>query len=284
MIPKSGGKSPCAGTSCELHQAFPCTLSSCLHFQTCSPEFYISGLITTSPSHRLLRVLSGSSFHAQPSHTGLDLSKCSLSSVDLQIFISFSSLFFPQDKVSVPSFITHMCLLYSTQAMCGGSAAKLCLAFCDPVVSSTPGSSILHCLPEFLKFMSLTWWGYLTTSFSATPFFCLQSFPASGLFQWVDSLESTGGQSIGASASASVLPMNSQGWFPLGLTGLISKRLFYSTTVQTHQFFGAQSSLWSTSHICTWLLEKPSFDCIDLCQQNDVSVFFFFLICCLGLS
>ena len=124
MIPKSGGKSPCAGTSCELHQAFPCSLSSCLHVQTCSPEFYISGLITTSPSHRLLRVLSGSSFHAQPSHTGLDLSKCSLSSVDLQIFISFSSLFFPQNKVSVPSFITHMCLLYSMQAMCGGGGVQ----------------------------------------------------------------------------------------------------------------------------------------------------------------
>ena len=70
----------------------------------------------------------------------------------------------------------------------------------------------------------------------------------------------SGGQSIGASASD--LPMNIQGWFPLGLTGLIllSKglsRVFSSTTVQKHQFFGAQPSLWSSSHICTWLLEKP---------------------------
>ena len=65
------------------------------------------------------------------------------------------------------------------------------------------------------------------------------------------------------SASVSVLPMNIHGWFPLGLTGLISflskrlSRIFSSTTVRKHQFFGAQPSLWSSSHICTWLLEKP---------------------------
>ena len=69
-----------------------------------------------------------------------------------------------------------------------------------------------------------------------------------------------GGQSIGASAS--ILPVNIQDWFPLGWTGLIllSKglsRIFSSTTVQKHQFFGSQSSLWSKSHICTRLLEKP---------------------------
>ena len=67
---------------------------------------------------------------------------------------------------------------------------------------------------------------------------------------------------IGVSASASVLPMNIQDWFPLGLTGLISllskgfSRVLSSTTVQKHQFFGAQPSLWSNSYICTWLLEK----------------------------
>ena len=73
----------------------------------------------------------------------------------------------------------------------------------------------------------------------------------------------SGGQRIGASASASVLPMIIQDWFPLGLTGWIflqSKglsRVFSNTTVQKHLFFGAQLSLWSTSHIHTWLLEKP---------------------------
>ena len=80
-----------------------------------------------------------------------------------------------------------------------------------------------------------------------------------GLLQWVSS--ASGGQNIGASAP--VLPMNSQGWFPLGLTGLISlqsrgfSRVFSSTTVQKHQFLGAQPSLWSNAHIRTWLLEKP---------------------------
>ena len=67
----------------------------------------------------------------------------------------------------------------------------------------------------------LTWWCYLTISSSAALFaFCLQSFPASGSFP-VSWLFTSGGQSIGVSASASVLPMNTQGWFPLGLSGLI---------------------------------------------------------------
>ena len=74
----------------------------------------------------------------------------------------------------------------------------------------------------YLKFMSLSWWCYLTISSSVTPFsFCLQSFSASSLFQWVSWLFESGGQSIGASASVTVLAMNVQGWFPLGLTGLI---------------------------------------------------------------
>ena len=83
-----------------------------------------------------------------------------------------------------------------------------------------------------------------------------------GLFQWVSFLTS-GGQSIGASASASVLPMNIQGWFPFRWTGWISllskglSRVLSSTTVQKHQFFSAQPSLWSNSHIHIWLLEKP---------------------------
>ena len=88
---------------------------------------------------------------------------------------------------------------------------------------------------------------------------CLQSFPASGSFP-VSRFFTSDGQSFGASAS--VLPMNIQ-WFPLGLTGLISlqskglSRVFSSTTVQKYQFFVAQPSLWSSSHIHTWLLEKP---------------------------
>ena len=98
---------------------------------------------------------------------------------------------------------------------------------------------------------------------SVVPFSsCLQSFPPSGTFQ-MSQLFSSGGQSIGVSASASVLPVNIQDWFPLGWTGWISlqssgfSRVFANTTVQKNQFFSTQLSLWSNSHIHTWLLEKP---------------------------
>ena len=103
---------------------------------------------------------------------------------------------------------------------------------------------------------------YLAISSSATPFsFCLQSFPASGSFP-VNRLFASGGQSIGDSASASVLPMNIQGWLPLKLTGLIClqskglSRVFSSTTIWKHQFFGTQPSLCLNSHVSPRLLEK----------------------------
>ena len=105
-----------------------------------------------------------------------------------------------------------------------------------------------------------SWWCHPTISSSVIPFSSsLQSFPASVGSQ----LFVSGGQSIGVSASASVLPMNIQDWFPLGWTGWISlqskglSRVFSNTTVQKHQFFGAQLSLQSNSHIHTWPLEKP---------------------------
>ena len=110
----------------------------------------------------------------------------------------------------------------------------------------------------------LSQWCYVTISSStAMPFsFCLQSFPASESFP-VSRLFASGGQSIGVSASASVLPMNIQDWFPLQLTGLISLQskgvsgVFSNTTVRKHQFLSAQLSLHSNSHIHMWLLEKP---------------------------
>ena len=109
----------------------------------------------------------------------------------------------------------------------------------------------------------LSQWRHPIISSSAALFsFCLQSCPATGSFPMSQFLAS-GGQSIGVLASASVFPMNIQDWFPLGLTGLTSlqskgfSRVFSSTTIQKHQFFSAQSSLWSNSHIHTWLLEKP---------------------------
>ena len=106
-------------------------------------------------------------------------------------------------------------------------------------------------------------WCHPTISSSVVPFSsCPQSFPVSGSFQ-MNQLFASGGQSIGVSAPTLVLPMNTQDWSPLGWTGWISlqsmglSRVFSNTTVQKHQFFSAQLSLKSNSHIHTWPLEKP---------------------------
>ena len=113
-----------------------------------------------------------------------------------------------------------------------------------------------------------------------------QSVPASGSFP-VSWLFASDSQSIGVSASASVLPVNIQGWFPLGLTGLISllskglSRVFSSTTVWKHQFSSTQLSLWFNSHIPTWLLEKWY---LWLYGSLWTKSCLCFLICCLDLS
>ena len=106
-------------------------------------------------------------------------------------------------------------------------------------------------------------WCHPAISFSVIPFSsCPQSLPASGSFP-MSHLFTYGDQSIGVSALASVLPVNTQDWSPLEWTGWISlqskglSRVFFNPTVQKHQFFRAQLSLWSSSHIHTWLLEKP---------------------------
>ena len=106
-------------------------------------------------------------------------------------------------------------------------------------------------------------WCHQAISSSVVPFSsCPQSLLASGSFP-MSQLFTWGGQSIGVSASASVLPINIQDWFSLGWTGWISlqskglSRVFSNTTVQKHQFFGTQLSSQSSSHIHTWLLEKP---------------------------
>ena len=108
----------------------------------------------------------------------------------------------------------------------------------------------------------LIWWCHPIISSSVIPFSShIQSFPASESFP-MSQFFASGGQSIGVSASASVLPMDIQDWFPLGWTGWISlqsrwlSRGFPNTTVQKNQFFGAQLSLWLNPHIHTGLLEK----------------------------
>ena len=124
-----------------------------------------------------------------------------------------------------------------------------------PCPSAAPGVYSNSC--------PLSWWCHPAISSSVVPFSsCPQSLPVSGSFP-MSQLFAWGGQSTEVSVSASVLPMNTQDWSPLGWTGWISlqskglSRVFSYTTVQKHQFFGAQLSSLSNSHIHTWPLEKP---------------------------
>ena len=164
--------------------------------------------------------------------------------------------------------LSHVWLCDSMTAACQAS-----LSFTTPwsLLKLCPGSQRCH----------------RTSSSSVIPFsFWAQFFPASGSFQ-ISQLFASSGQSIGASASASVLPVNIQDWSPLGWTGLISlqskglSRVFSNTTVQKHQFFSAQLSLWYNSHIHTWPLVKPQ---LWLCGPLSAKWCLWFLICYLGLS
>ena len=138
-----------------------------------------------------------------------------------------------------------------------------CVWLCNPMDCSSSAFHVLHYIPEFSE-THIHWVGD-----AIQPFHPLSPSSASfnytqnqGLFQ-MNGLFASDGQNIGASATASGLPMNIQNWFLLGWTGWISlqskglSRVFSNTTVQKHQFFGAQLSLFSNSHIHTWLLEKP---------------------------
>ena len=132
-----------------------------------------------------------------------------------------------------------------------------------PCPSPSPGVCSNSCL--------LSWLCNPTIASSVVPFSShLQSFPASGSFP-KSQFFTSGGQSFGASASASVLPMNIQGWFPLGLIDLISLvfKGLSNNTIWKHQFFGALPSLRSNSHIRTWLLEKSYLWLHRPLQSND---------------
>ena len=144
------------------------------------------------------------------------------------------------------------------------SVAQSCPTLCDPMNRSMLGLSVHHQLPEFTQTHvhrvsdAIQPSHPLSFPFSSCPqsLPASESFPMSQLFAW-------GGQSTGVSALASVLPMNTQDWFSLGWTGWTSlqskglSRVFSNTTAQKHQFFGAQLSSQSNSHIHTWPLEKP---------------------------
>ena len=160
-------------------------------------------------------------------------------------------------------YCRNQCLVNQLFCYCFCSVTKSWWTLCDPMDYSTPGPPVHHQFPELAQthvhqVSDAIQPSYPLSSPSPLPsiFPSTRVFPKSWLFV-------SGGQSIGASASASVLPMTIQDWFPLGLTGLIylqSKRLsrvFSSITIQKHQFFSLQSSLWSNSHISTLLLGKP---------------------------
>ena len=154
-------------------------------------------------------------------------------------------------------------------------------SFSHVQLSVTPRTAAYPCPSLFLRACSiscpLSRWCHPTISFSIVPFSSgLQSFPAWGSFpmSW---LFTSGGQSIGASDSASVFLMNIQGWFPLGLTGLISlqskelSRVFFSTIVRRHQFFEAQPFLLFSFH--THTRKNHSFDYMGISLQSNVSAF-----------
>ena len=144
------------------------------------------------------------------------------------------------------------------------SVVQSCPILCDLMDYSTPRPPCPSIISgAYSNSCPLSLWCHPTISSSVLPFSsCPQSFPASRSFQ-MSQLFASGGQSIAVSTSTSVPPMNTQDWSPLGWTGWISlqskghSRVFSNTTVQKHQFFNPQPSLWSNSHIHTWLLEKP---------------------------
>ena len=136
-----------------------------------------------------------------------------------------------------------------------------CVWLCDPMDCSAPGLPVHHQHPELRSdSCPSSWCCHPALSSSVAPFSsCLQSFPASGSLP-MNHFFASGDQSFEVSASVSVLPLSIQDWFPLGLNGLISlqskglSRVFSNTKVQKHQFFTSLLSLWSDSHIHTWLL------------------------------
>ena len=154
------------------------------------------------------------------------------------------------------------------------SVTQSCPTLCDPMDCSTPGFPVHHQLPELTQ--AHVHRCHPTISSSVAPSSsCLQSFPTSGSFPMSQFFTSSG-QSIGASVSASVLPMNIQDQPPLELTGLISlpsKRLskVFSSTTGKHQFFSAHLSLWSNSH--PYMTTGKTIALTDLCWQSDIFAF-----------
>ena len=152
--------------------------------------------------------------------------------------------------------------------------------FATPWTAACQASLCLTISWQLLKFILID---LVMPSNHVIPFSYLQSFPALWSFS-MSRLLTSGGQSIGTSAS--VLPMNTQGWFPLGLIDLIScprasEESSPAPQFKNIKFFNPEPSLWSSSHIHTWLSGKPR---LWLYRPSSVKWFLCILICCLGLS
>ena len=185
-------------------------------------------------------------------------------------------MFLSLRKLFINLFFNSLIYLF----ICYCSVTKACPTLWKPMDCSTLDCPVLHCLLEFAQ-IYVHWVGdAIQPSLLHHPLLLLplvfpsiRVFPMSRLFTW-------NGESIGVSASVSVLLMNIHSWFPLGFMGLIFllfkgfSRVFSSTTVQKHQFFGSQPSLWSNYHIhiCDYW-KNYSFDYMDHGRQSDVSPF-----------
>ena len=154
---------------------------------------------------------------------------------------------------------------------------KSCLTLCDPLTAACQASLFFTIIQSWLKLRSIELVMVSNHLIPCRPLLLLPSiFPSISVFL-TSLLFTSGSQSIKISASASILLVKIQGWFPLGLTGLIllSKGLsrVSSNIIQKHQFFSAQASLWSSSYIHTWLLEKPQLWLYRSLSASDITNF-----------
>ena len=219
---------------------------------------------------RFLQLLS-TEFMANPPRPqwGLQYHLCHRNSTNLSLLSEALSLFLPGAALNIALttqralsqyFGTSTWIPVFSVCCCCYSVVSCVWLFTTPWTAACQASLSFIISWSLLNSCPLSQECCLTTSSSATLFsFCLQSLLS--LRSFMSRPFALGGQSIGASVS--VFPLKIQGWFPLGLTDLISlqskglSRVFSSTTIQKHQFFSAQPSLWSNSHICTWLMVKP---------------------------
>ena len=186
----------------------------------------------------------------------------------VEVYIkSFTKLSFNAFETDFYSKVVREFFLIKFCGCC--SVTKSFSTLCNPTDCNMPGSFVLHCLPGFSHSCPLSQWCHLTMSSSAAPFsFFFRSFSTSGASP-MSQLFLSPGQSIGASTP--VIPMNIQGWFPLGLTDLICllskglSRVFSSTIIQKHWLFSTQLYFKATFTSIYDYWKSPSFDYTDLC-------------------